>query len=200
MPFDSRGFLQCRDCNAFFTARGSSRNSERLGKASLTQRQIARWPHAVHGCRCNLQLRGRSGSDAQRYLLTSCESSGGSKNLRCAARQALATVPGPISLRPARPPADSSSPPGRRSGRPRRRRRPCAAVLRACRAGHIGGCRLAGDVLPGDVLDRESIPEMLRTADAAASSERHGGQNALERPQAKRRLAVRQCAPAVPYK
>ena len=78
------------------------------GKASLTQRQIARWPHAVHGGRCNPQLRvisgalpDRSGSDAQRYLLTSCESSGGSKNLRCAARQALATVPGPISLQPA---------------------------------------------------------------------------------------------------
>src|SRR5215468_16736 len=108
MPFDSQGFLQCRDCNAFFTARGSPPNSERLGKASLTQRQIARWPHAVDGCRCNLQLRvisgalpDRSGSDAQRYLLTSCESSGGSKNLRCAARQALATVPGPISLQPA---------------------------------------------------------------------------------------------------
>ena len=81
------------------------------GKASLTQRQIARWPHAVRGLhwgRCNLQPRvisgappDRSGSDAQRYLLTSCESSGGSKNLRCAARQALATVPGPISLQPA---------------------------------------------------------------------------------------------------
>jgi hypothetical protein len=42
-------------------------------------------------------------------------------------------------------------------------------------AGHIGGCRLAGDVLPDDVLDRESIPEMLRTADAAASSECQGG-------------------------
>ena len=48
------------------------------GKASLNQRQIARWPHAVHGGRCNPQLRvisgalpDRSGSDAQRYLLMS---------------------------------------------------------------------------------------------------------------------------------
>ena len=44
------------------------------GKASLTQRQIARWPHggarSALGARCNWQLCVTSGG-AQRYLLTS---------------------------------------------------------------------------------------------------------------------------------
>src|SRR5262249_33356092 len=35
------------------------------------------------------------------------------------------------------------------------------------------------------------------TSTPSALAVRHGGPNALERPQAKRRLAVRQCAPAV---
>ena len=72
------------------------------GKASLNQRQIARWPHAVHGGRCNPQLRvisgalpDRSGSDAQRYFELSYESIGGSKNRRCAARMARLTSPSP---------------------------------------------------------------------------------------------------------